>query len=204
MDQPDALEKPALEAARAALTKAHMAAPARDDYSVMLARALARSGDFSAARSVLGQVMARPAWPGSRDTALATMRQVIAAEEFAKRGANPAAALPPDRPHQEGPPASSVEQPAYRPTNDGEQRTEGVLERIECAPKRIAFLVRVADRVARFEATSFDGVDFITYRTDLQGSIPCGARQPPDRVFVTWRPGAQDGTVIAIEFLPVK
>ena len=54
-----------------------------------LARALARDGDFAGARSILGEVMARPSFPDSRDDALAIMRQVVAAEAGKKKGQRP-------------------------------------------------------------------------------------------------------------------
>jgi hypothetical protein len=184
-----------------ALKKAHAAAPVRDDYSVMLARALALAGQFEAARMVLGGVMARPSLPDARKIAIAAMEDIVAAEAEVKRAAAPADPLPPERP--DIPPTTEI-QVTYRTVQTGEQRVEGVLERIDCAAKRIVFVVRLPDRVARFQATSLDGVEFITYRTDLQGSVSCGARKPPDRVYVTWRPGDLDGTPVAVEFLPVK
>jgi hypothetical protein len=62
--------------------------------------------------------------------------------------------------------------------------------------------VRTPDRLARFQVARMESVEFITYRTDLQGNVTCGARTPPDPVYVTARDGQLDGTVVAIEFLP--
>jgi hypothetical protein len=47
-------------------------------------------------------------------------------------------------------------------------------------------------------------VDFITYRDDLAGSVGCGPLKEPLPVYVTWKPGSEEGakTAIAIEFLP--
>jgi tetratricopeptide (TPR) repeat protein len=193
-------------AAVAALKKAVEAAPVRDDYAVYLARAMARAGEFAAARALLGRIMARPLQSYGGEMARAAMKQIVIAEGYASRGENPAAALPADRPNAEAesPATPSVERPVYRKLGDGEQRTEGLLERIECVPqpRHIEFVVKGADREYRFQASSFDGIELISYRADLQGSISCGDRTPFDRVYVTWRTGGQDGAVVAIEFLP--
>jgi hypothetical protein len=52
-----------------------------------------------------------------------------------------------------------------------------------------------------------DAVDFISYRKSLTGAVSCGARTPPDHVYVTWRevsgsPGGVKGRAVAVEFLP--
>ena len=67
-----------------------------------------------------------------------------------------------------------------------------------------AQLLTPSNQVARYQAPSFDAVQFLTYRDDLNGNIGCGARTPPDRVYVTWIAGDLDGTVVALEFLPKK
>jgi len=189
------------KAAVDALTKAHVAVPARDDYTITLAHALMRTGDFAGARSVLGGVLAHPHLPGARDMAIAAMGQVVAAEQRAATRASDAARAAQDTP------SSTVAEPAepqpvFRKVGAGEQRVEGQLQRIDCSPKRIEFIVDVGDRVAHFRAAKMEQVEFITYRTDLQGSVACGARTPADPVYVTWRPGELDGTVVAIEFVP--
>lgn len=197
-DKVDADPKAAVDA----LTKAHVAVPARDDYAITLAYALIRTGAFADARSVLGSVIARPHLSGARDLAVKAMEQVAAAEQIAKtRAAAAAAATALDTPSSK-PGETPEPQPVFRTVNPGEQRVEGRLQRIECSRKRIEFVVDVGDRVAHFQAARMDQVEFISYRTDLQGSVACGARTPPDAVYVTWRPGELDGTAIAIEFVP--
>jgi hypothetical protein len=182
-----------------ALTKAHVAVPARDDYTITLAHALMRSGDFVGARSVLGSVIAHPHLPGARDMAVKVMAQVVAAEQLAA-SREAAAAAPETIPAPTSEP--SEPQPVFRPLGADEKRFEGMLERVQCSARRIEFIVRGADRVARFQTAKMEQVEFITYRTDLQGNVACGARTPPDPVYVTWRPGDLDGTAVAIEFVP--
>jgi hypothetical protein len=100
--------------------------------------------------------------------------------------------------------AAGIE-PVFRVLEEGEQRLEGTLERISCPAKAaVTFHVRTARGQERLEAPKFEAVDFITYRSDLSGSITCGPLKAPMPVYVTWRQGAGPGAriVIAIEFLP--
>jgi hypothetical protein len=68
--------------------------------------------------------------------------------------------------------------------------------------------VKVGERLLRFTAAGFAAIEFITYRDDLKGSVPCGPRTPPDVVYVTFREPdaagspAAGGSVVALEFLP--
>jgi hypothetical protein len=61
----------------------------------------------------------------------------------------------------------------------------------------------------RLSVPRMETVEFISYRDDLTGAVPCGARKPPDPVYVTWRPGpagpagrTPDGEAVAVEFVP--
>ena len=50
-----------------------------------------------------------------------------------------------------------------------------------------------------------NSVLFISHRSDLRGAIACASRNPPDRIYVTWRqidPARNPRTAIAVEFLP--
>jgi hypothetical protein len=186
-----------------ALTRAHVAVPARDDYTVTLAFALMRTGDFTGARSVLGSVMAHPHLPGARDMAVKAMEQVTAEEQVAKtRAAVAAAAAAPQDAPSPAPGEAAEPQAVFRKLEAGEQRAEGRLQRIDCSAKRIDFTLDLGDRVARFRAAKMEQVEFISYRSDVQGSVACGVRTPPDAVYLTYRPGELDGTIVAIEFLP--
>ena len=68
----------------------------------------------------------------------------------------------------------------------------------------MTFQVRGTDSSVRLKAPGLTGIDFITYRDDLGGSISCGAFKEPARVYVTSRAGttAAERVVVAIEFLP--
>jgi len=214
--------------ARDALARAHAAVPVRDDYTMMLSHALARAGDFAAARGLLGELIAHPHHPEMRDIARAQMQRLVtyeqelrdasAASARARASTLPAPSAP-GAPSlgNDPPPAGDTRSGAstntggeppprrlnyiYRTVGEGETRIEGVLERIECPASGAALVVRVGDQVTRFPVAKMDAVDFISYRGDLGGAVTCGARNPPDRVYVTTRPG-NPATVVAIEFLP--
>lgn len=62
------------------LRKVHRAVPARDDYSLAFAEALARSGDFANAKAVTADVIAHPHLDGMKQQALDVMREIVAAE----------------------------------------------------------------------------------------------------------------------------
>ena len=88
----------------------------------------------------------------------------------------------------------------------GEQRTEGLLERVECAARAITLHLRADGQLFRVTALGFEAVEFITHRDDLAGAVNCGSRVPPDHVYVTWTPlqGAPPsvlGRAVAVEFL---
>ena len=90
----------------------------------------------------------------------------------------------------------------FRRLREGEKRTEGVLERIDCSGPGVAFHVRVGDVILRFSAPDLGRVDFVSLRPDLQGPVTCGKRNSPEKVYVTWRADSgSDGRAVAIEFL---
>ena len=208
--------------ARDALARAHAAVPARDDYTMMLSHALARAGDFAAARALLGELMAHPYHPEMRDIARQQMQRLVTYEQELReasaasaraRSSRLPAPTPPEAPSLGGDAPSGGDTPSrsdpparrlnyiYRTVGEGETRIEGMLERIDCPSSGAAFVVRVGDQVTRFPVAKMDAVEFISYRSDLTGAVTCGARKPPDPVYVTTRPGTP-ATVVAIEFLP--
>jgi hypothetical protein len=202
--------------------------PARDDYTLMLSHALARAGDFPAARGLLGDLMAHPYHPEMRDIARQQMQSLVTYEQNLREASEASARArsstlpapsPPGAPSlgdtppsgndtgSGGSPTSVGEPPPrrlnyiYRTVGEGETRIEGTLERIECPASGAAFVVRVGDQITRFQVAKMDAVEFISYRSDLGGAVTCGPRTPPDRVYLTTRPGTP-ATVVAIEFLP--
>jgi hypothetical protein len=121
----------------------------------------------------------------------------------ADRWATQSPLLAQDTAGQAGKPQAAVPgRPDFRKVKQGERRVQGLLQRIVCTPKRVEFVMRLPDRVARFQAAAITNVEFISYRRDLAGNVGCGGRTPPDPVYLTSRTGPLDGTAVAVEFLP--
>jgi tetratricopeptide (TPR) repeat protein len=110
-------------------------------------------------------------------------------------------------------PAAASSSPRYffRVLQPGEMRSHGLLMAIDCTKTTASLLLKTVERTMRLHVEGLDKVDFIAYRNDLTGSVGCGPREAPLRVYVTWRPWppakarsdpAVAGTVVAVEFLP--
>jgi hypothetical protein len=199
--------------ARARIARARALAPGRVDYALLHAELFARFREFASARRVVGPLMT-PVYPEDvRNSARRLMGGLVDLENAASgRGSSTASAgrsrsiAVPDA--DEGKPRDTGRQgrfiPDFRKVEVGEERSEGVLERIDCPAGRPAvFHVRTSAGVAQFEG-QMANVAFIAYRNDLTGGISCGPREPM-RVYMTWREGApprHEKIAVAVEFLP--
>ena len=202
-----ALRDGPLPKARAAIERARALAPGRDDYTFTHARVLGQLGEFAAARATVAPLLHPTNAKDIREGARSLMGYLVNLEAYRKRVAeHPTATGSPAPPSGSG--AGSAPSrfiPVYRETRQGEERIEGVLERIECPAKSgPVFHVRAGSSATALKAVAFDAVDFITYRDDLSGNIGCGALKTPMWVYVTLGPGGEPGgkVVVAIEFLP--
>lgn len=116
---------------------------------------------------------------------------------------------PPKRitPTEEAP--AMTERPDFRVTRPGEQRSEGLLQRIECGLRgAITLRTRVDDKPMAFTADALRDIDFVVYGPP-RGPVTCGGLTPPPKVYVTWRPLTPAvkgiaGRAVAVEFLPAK
>jgi tetratricopeptide (TPR) repeat protein len=187
---------------RAGVERARQAAPGRHDYAFVHAQILMRQSELAAARSVLQSLDADGQPQGVRDSArqmLGTLDRL----EARRAGAPPAGAAPAAASPGPSPGVDRPETPIFRDVGPGEERVEGVLTAIECRQGAIVFHVDGHSPATRLSAPSFDEVDFITYRSDLTGTVPCGPAKEPMQVYVTVRPAAGgEWLVIAVEFLP--
>ncbi|HVL69967.1 MAG TPA: DUF1570 domain-containing protein [Vicinamibacterales bacterium] len=193
----------------AAIRRARQLAPGHDHYAVWQAQLHVQRGEFVSARQLLGPLLS-PLVPGDiREYARAVMGQA-AAMELARAAAAERRAITDDP--APPPPAGMLSRGGevhwvFRELKPGEKRIEGMLERIECLRSGAVVHVRAEGGPVRFSAAKFEAIEFITYRDDLGGSVTCGPRTPPDRVYVTVTPdpaGAGAGRVVAIEFLPPR
>jgi hypothetical protein len=176
----------------------------RHDYAFLHAQVLARQQEFEQARSSLGPFMT-PAYPADvRTAARNLMGFIVEMEQARQAGGRPAAGAAP--PGSSPTDTTTRGRPAFRSLQPGEERLEGILERLECVEGQgIIFHVRTGDTVVTALAPSLSNVDFITFRDDLRGGVTCGPFTPAMAVYLTWRrsPDAPDTKiVVAVEFLP--
>jgi hypothetical protein len=195
---------------RVTIERARLMAHGRDDYAFAHAQILAHLGEFTAARGVAGPLLRGDKPPEVRESARTLMGYIGDLEGNASRKLN--AMTGANSPENERtdpsdtPPAPGFN-PVFRDVRVGEQRVDGMLERIECAKGAAVFHVRSADAVIRATASKMAEVDFISYRDDLSGTIGCGVVKEPMQVYLTWRadPARPDAKVaVAVEFLPRK
>jgi hypothetical protein len=214
---------PPSAAAHENIARARALAPGRIDYAMTQAELFAEAHDFSAARRVVGPLMTTAYPEDVRNAARRLMGGLVNLERaLSPPGASAAAgsrspAPPNDRSRSvavpdadEGKPRDTRGQgrfmPDLRTVQAGEQRSEGLLERIDCPAGAAArFMVRDASGLTPYDVAKMADVDFISYRGDLTGGVSCGPFKDPMRVYVTWREGpapARQKTVVAVEFLP--
>ena len=185
------------------IERARSLAPGRHDYVFLHAQALARMDRLSAAAALLRSLMKVAASPSERDSAASMLRRVEETEKWKAAAANRPAG-PGSAPTLDTSRSEPKFIPSWRVVGPGEERVEGVLERIECDAKTVAFHLKTPEGQARLTATALDQVDFITYRDDLTGAIGCGALKQALPVYVTHAVSAdrKSSKVIAVEFLP--
>jgi hypothetical protein len=202
-----------VDAATLAVKRARTLAPGRTDYAFLEATLHLMRHDYLDAREVLAPLMSGRYPEDVRDRARMLMGQAVTIEqrdrEYLER---PTAATPrPDAAATPTAPPSVPDEPTMRPVfrviEAGEQRTEGMLERIVCGPRGATLELRSDGALLKFDVPRLDAVDFISYRESLKGAVNCGARTPADHVYVTWRdagglPEGVKGRTVAVEFLP--
>jgi tetratricopeptide (TPR) repeat protein len=159
-----------------AIERARSLAPGREDYAFEAARLHVEREEYDQARRILEALSSPRFHKDVRANARKQLDHVNAVE--------------------------NSQLAVFRKLREGEKRTEGVLERIDCSGPGVSFHVRVADVILRFSAPDLGRVDFVSLRPELQGPVTCGRRDAPEKVYVTWRAdNASDGRVVAIEFL---
>jgi hypothetical protein len=215
-------DSPPSSAAHDRIARARALAPGRIDYALVQAELFANARDFTRARAVIGPLMT-PVYPENvRTAARRLMAGLVDVQQQLERsasgrtteaatslpnatGASRSVAVPDadaDTPRTST--GASKLRPAFRPLQPGEQRLDGILERIDCpAGKAAVFHVRTATESIDLEAPMAE-VQFVTFRDDLTGGVTCGPRVAM-RVYATWRDGTSsrhEKVVVAVEFLP--
>jgi len=202
-----------VDAGALAVRRARTLAPGREDYAFLEATLHMMRRDYRNAREILAPMMSGRYPENVRDRARTLMGQVVTSEqrdrEYLERP-NSATSLPESAGASSATPESPDEpaaRPVFRTIGTGEQRTEGMLEQITCGARGSTLEVRSEGAMLVFAVPRLDAVDFISYRASLKGAVNCGARTPPDHVYVTWRessvtPAGARGLAVAVEFLP--
>lgn len=99
-----------------------------------------------------------------------------------------------------GPPSVK---PVYRELKPDEERVDGLLQRVECpAGRPVSFVVKLSDRVAKYQAPRLDAVEYIAHTPDFKGPMSCGGRGKGDPVLLTWKTVGKEARAVAVEFLP--
>ena len=146
----------------ASLTRIRELAPGRYEYAFLYAQVLARKSEFAQAREVVAPFMTS-AYPARiRDSARSLMGFLVDAESGrASARSMTIAGQPPVETRETI--SLPITRPLFRELKPGEQRTEGVLEQIECVQGRgVTFNVKVGDTVVTAAAPMFNDIEFIT------------------------------------------
>jgi hypothetical protein len=190
----------------ALMKRARQLAPGRTHYAIWEAQYHTARGEFAEARQILAPMLSPRLPKETREYARAVMGEAADAQVARARASGPPYAATDQNPLGRPPATSGLSVPLYRELQPGENRIQGTLERIECPRVGVVLHVRVGERATKYSAESMDAVEFLTYQSDQTGVIQCGARTPPEKVYVTWRPATNapgfDGIAVAVEFLP--
>jgi hypothetical protein len=123
--------------------------------------------------------------------------ELIAKLEANRTSSSPAASPPVEQTPAREPPTRLL----LSPLKDGEQATLGTLEAIECRAGGVSLVLRTADGVVRANAASFAAVNFVTFRSNTEGSITCG-KQPPAYARLISRREGTSLVAVGLELLP--
>lgn len=209
------------------LARASTLAPAREDYRVLHAEALARQGNLQRATEILGALLARGARAETRAAARAALGHVArlraAKDAPAVEGrVDEALRLPDELGNLVGVTGSAATVtttrsepvpavvPQLRKPGSGESRLLGVFRAIECRADFFTLVFDTESGAARVGSKRFDEIEFITYRSQSPGEVACGPVAQPTRALVTYRSGSAEaggdqrllGTAVAVELLP--
>ena len=204
----------------AMIKRAVKLSPGSEEFLFVLAQLYMRKENFDEALKLLRPLAATGADPNIRSGAQAFLKGISSMQEQMARLRSAREQQQPEPPDQrviiadtsgqtptEKIDASSYLRDALRKPDAGETRLEGILVRIDCAPKVIVFVVRVGDRVLKVKTDSFENIDITTFSSDVAGEISCGPRKQQNAVVVCYVPSSDartktDGVIRSIEFVP--
>lgn len=174
----------------------------------MLAAGLLGLNDTSAARALLGPILAVSPDDEARGQARILLGQMADAQNRSQAGggSRPAVAAPSlEQKTESVSTGTSSSIPAIilalRPLRAGEQRTFGTFEAIECSENSVVLVLRGSSGTVRARAAGFSSIEFTTYRSQAGGAVSCG-KQPSVPALLTWRTEADATVAVAIELVP--
>jgi tetratricopeptide (TPR) repeat protein len=202
----------------ASLERAVKLDPRRDEYRMLLARALLNQGDHDRAHVLIAGLMGGGRTVATRDEARGLMGQLVNLQNArSARAATPPPLTPPAAAGATTPSSadtiaeenqrlgSRLSGLLFRAVQPGEQRVFGTLDAIDCVNGTVTLRVTSSGRTLALTAKQFTDVDFISYRSTAPGEVKCGP-QTRDRVYATYRAVAAgrgvDGAAVAIEIVP--
>ena len=181
-------------------------APGRDDYIFVLAQLYMRKEEFNTARQVIQPLLRESADDTIRQSALTLLSSMKRIEEQLNR-------LRAVQKTETVSDTTDLKEPSLelflRKPQNGEQRIQGFLNRIECTTGSILFSVETGGQLLTLHATRLERVRFVSYTPGIRGELSCGTRRPPNNVVVTYKPTRElrnrtDGEVVVVEFVPAE
>jgi hypothetical protein len=183
-------------------------APGREDYRLMLARALIDQGEKARATAQLGPLMARGSQQEIRDNARELLGAMVTQDQAAAEAVRSGSGVQSDRPSSATAPAaqSARSQPILRSVGSEETRVRGIFRSVDCQRETVVLNIDQDGQILRFSARRFEDVDFISYRDSTPSGVSCGAQQVALPVLATFRSAdppirGVDGQAVAIEIV---
>ena len=199
------------------IKKAMALAPGNEDYVFVLTQMYLRKNDLASATKVI-QPLINSGDPRIRAMAQSLLNSVKSYLESLAKYEKEKAAYEEDM--RKRTPASVTEESTTGPVNpfkyleealrkpeEGEIRVQGLLTKLECSTKGIVFEIKQETGVLRLTSKDFDGINIVSFTSDVGGEITCGPRKGQDFVVVTYKSlkdakAKTDGTMVSIEFVP--
>ena len=198
------------------LTKARSQARGRNDLMFMQAQLYIAKRDYKVAKELIGRIDETNTLPELIPRAQSLLRQIAEMEEYetnfrrvGQRDSSPG--MTPGEvaeetelvPHD----PSSHLRAALRTPQSGHTRTQGILERVDCDPRGMTFVIRLADGALKLRASRFQDVKMTSFSPDAGREITCGARRPASNVVVNYTAAPDehskvDGLAVSLEFVP--
>ncbi len=197
-----------LDESEAMLKQAMAIAPGKEELVFMLAQLYMRRQDYEAARKTAEPLAASSANPQMRAQATSLVETI---KSITDRLAQFKAETGPGNVKQvvtrEGPKTDEGKPRIVLRRRPEGEKARGLLTEVQCNDKGMTVLVKDGDRIVRFNTTTPERIQFITYTQQVSDSITCGKVNPPKQVVVTYRGSTDarspfDGELIAVEFVP--